>query len=150
MKMIHYNYAKAPYFKDVVNLLQVIINFDKLNLSLFITNSIRIILNYLNIHTNITLSSSLDKDNSLKGKDKILNICKLLNADEYYNAIGGKTLYVKEEFTKNGISLYFLKPNLTPYKQFKNDFVAGLSIIDVMMFNPPENIRKMLDNYELV
>ena len=36
------------------------------------------------------------------------------------------------------------------YPQFKNEFVPNLSIIDVMMFNSPENIRRLLSSYELV
>ena len=35
------------------------------------------------------------------------------------------------------------------YKQFNNDFVPYLSIIDVLMFNDLEKTRKMLLNYEI-
>ena len=50
----------------------------------------------------------------------------------------------------NGIELKFLKSDLVPYKQFANDFVPGLSIIDVLMFNSVEEIKRMLNQYELV
>ncbi|GHV20468.1 hypothetical protein FACS189494_04270 [Spirochaetia bacterium] len=149
-KMVQHNYVKAPYYKEAMELSQQIISYDRSSLSLFITNSIKVINNYLNIETKTILSSSLDKDNSLKGKDKIISICKLLNTTDYYNAIGGQELYDKEEFLTHGISLYFLKTNISPYKQFSNDFVSGLSILDVMMFNSKEDINKMLDNYELI
>ena len=35
------------------------------------------------------------------------------------------------------------------YKQYKNDFVPGLSIIDIMMFNSIEDIDMMLTGFEL-
>jgi hypothetical protein len=86
----------------------------------------------------------------LKGQDKILEICKLLNADTYYNAIGGQELYDKSVFFKENIKLCFLKADILEYPQFKNDFVPGLSIIDVLMFNSQRQIRDMLKSYELV
>ena len=36
------------------------------------------------------------------------------------------------------------------YKQFNNDFVPNLSIIDVLMFNDVSRVREFLDAYELV
>ena len=36
------------------------------------------------------------------------------------------------------------------YKQFNNDFVPNLSIIDVMMFNSQEQCRELLSQYELI
>jgi hypothetical protein len=149
-KMLQANYAKAPYFRPVMKLVDKIIVFDKMCLSSFIINSVINILHYLDIRTDVRISSSLAKDNSLKGKDKVIAICKLLSASDYYNAIGGIELYDREEFYCNGINLSFLKTNISPYKQFKNDFVSALSILDIMMFNPPEKINEMLDNYELI
>ena len=36
------------------------------------------------------------------------------------------------------------------YPQFNNEFVPNLSIIDVMMFNSPEEIKKMLGDYTVI
>jgi hypothetical protein len=96
------------------------------------------------------MSSDIEKDNSLKGQDKILEICKLLNADTYYNAIGGQELYDKSVFEKENIKLCFLKSDIPEYSQYKNAFVPGLSIIDVLMFNNPMQVNKMLIDYILV
>ncbi|GHV23733.1 hypothetical protein AGMMS49959_17770 [Planctomycetales bacterium] len=149
-KTVEYNYSKAPYYESVIHLLDTIIAFPERNLSAFIANSIREVSSYLDIHTEFVLSSSIKKDNSLKGRDKIIDICKLLGASDYYNAIGGQGLYDKSEFITHNIELYFLATNITPYKQFKNDFVAGLSILDVLMFNGKETVRAMLKEFSLV
>jgi hypothetical protein len=53
-------------------------------------------------------------------------------------------------FLQNGIDLKFIKTKNIEYKQFDTDFVPDLSIIDVMMFNSPEEIRKLLNQFELV
>ncbi|MDR2510288.1 MAG: WbqC family protein [Spirochaetaceae bacterium] len=44
--------------------------------------------------------------------------------------------------------LSFLKSRDILYKQFKDLFVPGLSIIDVMMFNSVEEIGMMLQAYD--
>ena len=149
LKTVQMNYARAPYFKDVINLLEKMISFESRLLAEFNANSIREIMRYLDINTEILISSKLSLCTDAKGKDKVIMICEHLGADTYYNAIGGKDLYERDEFRAHGIDLRFLKTNLTPYKQLKNVFVGGLSILDVLMFNSPTEIQQMLDDYEL-
>ena len=76
-------------------------------------------------------------------------LCKSENANIYINAIGGKELYCKEVFANENIELKFIKSKEIVYKQFENTFIPWLSIIDVMMFNSKDEIRKMLNEYEL-
>lgn len=149
-KTIHMAYHKAPYYNDVIALLDKIFSYQSSNLADFIANSIELVCQYLDIQTKIIMSSDIEKDNSLKGQDKILEICKLLNADTYYNAIGGQELYDKSVFEKENIKLCFLKSDIPEYSQYNNDFVPGLSIIDVLMFNNPMQVNKMLIDYTLV
>ena len=149
-KQIEFAYKKAPYYDRIIVLLNKIFDYPNKNLSDFLLNSMRVICEYLNINTTLIKSSDVKKDNTLHAESKILDICKVLKADEYYNAIGGQSLYNKDEFKTSGIDLKFLKPEIMPYKQFKNDFVAGLSMIDVLMFNSVDEINMMLDRYELV
>jgi len=150
LKTIYYSYNKAPYFESVFPIIKNILNYEDKNLSKFIGNSIIKICNYLKIDTEIHYSSALEKDNELKAQDKIIHICKLLNADTYINAIGGQKLYDKKVFNDSHIDLKFIKSNLTPYTQFKNEFIPCLSILDVMMFNSVDEINIILKNHELI
>lgn len=151
IKTLEMNYSKAPFFQSTMGLMEGIFSYPERKLDLFIKNSFEQILSYLGIKTELILSSDIVKDNSLKGKDKVIEICKILQVDTYYNAIGGKELYNKKEFEDNGISLHFLKTDENlQYKQFPNmEFVPNLSIIDVLMFNSVEEVNKMLDDYIL-
>jgi hypothetical protein len=150
INQIKSSYFKSPYFDVVIDLLNDIIYFDDKNLFNFILNSINKINVYLGLNPNIVISSTTDFDNTLKGENKVLSICKKMNASVYYNAIGGKELYSKERFLEEGIELKFIKSNQIVYPQYNNMFVPWLSIVDVMMFNSVEEINVMLDNYELV
>lgn len=148
--IINEAYRKAPNYDIVSHLLENIIQFKDSNLFNYIFHSIVVVNNFLGINTKIIPSSSVSINHSLKGQEKVLAICKNLGASEYYNAIGGQNLYDKNAFKDEGIILQFLKPFLVPYKQYNNDFIEGLSIIDVLMFNSVEETKKMLDNYELI
>lgn len=150
LRTIYMAYHKAPYFKKVNPLIEKILVQQTDNLAEYIVNSIKCIAEYLNIKTAIVISSELSKNNELKGQNKVIDICRVLDATEYYNAIGGIDLYSFEFFKKNGINLSFLKTNDIHYKQFNNEFVPNLSIIDVMMFNPEDKIKTMLDDFTLI
>ena len=149
LKTIKVAYMKAPHYKEIMPIIEKLVktntNIAKLNF-----NSIIEINKYLNIQTEILLSSQIKKDNKLKAQDKVIHINEILGADTYYNAIGGQTLYSKEIFKEKGINLRLLKMNELRYKQFNNEFVPNLSIIDVLMFNKKETIQKYLDNFCLI
>jgi hypothetical protein len=150
LKTITLSYKKAPYFVQVFPIIEKIIALEEKNLAKFITYSLIEICNFLSIETTILISSSIEKNNDLKGQDKIIEICKKNEANSYINAIGGMKLYDKDVFLKCGISLNFIQSNPIFYSQFKNEFIPWLSIIDVMMFNPPEQIRDFLSQYDLI
>lgn len=149
-KLLQFNYVKAPFYKECMELVEKIVSYDTKNLGMFLYNSIKVIADYLEFNTKILLSSEIEKNNKLKGKDKVIHICKLFDADEYYNAIGGQELYDKAEFERNGIKLSFVKTIITPYRQLKNDFVPGLSILDILMFNSKEKVKELLNDFELI
>lgn len=152
---VHHAYAKAPYFHEVMPIIEEVLGCGIESLPEYLQNSFRIVGEYLGITTNLIMSSSLKKDCSLRGQDKIVDICMLLQATEYYNAIGGIELYLPEVFERYGIELSFLKTGDVEYPQYSQNkngygFQPNLSIIDVMMFNSPDTINEMLDNYMMI
>jgi hypothetical protein len=150
LKTLKICYKKAPHYKDVFPIIESIIKLDEKNLARYLELLIRRICEYLSINTDFIISSTITKNKDLRCQDKIIEICKILGADEYLNAIGGEALYSPQDFAAQGIQLKFLNTGEIRYQQFKNEFVPNLSIIDVMMFNEPEKINAMLDDYELV
>jgi len=150
LNVIKASYSKAPYFEESYNLISKCLNNPEVNLFRFIYDSIILINEYLEIKTQMVISSTIDVDHTLKSQDKVLSLCKSQNADVYINSIGGIELYDKETFKQNEIELNFIKSNPIQYKQFNNEFVSWLSIIDVLMFNSKEQIKEYLNNYTLI
>jgi hypothetical protein len=150
LNIIKASYNKAPYFKETFELISKCLNTPEINLFKFIYDSIVLINDHLEIKTPIVISSTIDTNHTLKSQDKVLSLCKAQNADVYINSIGGVELYDKETFKQNNIKLSFIKSNPIKYKQFNNEFIPWLSIIDVLMFNSKEEIKKYLNEYTLV
>ena len=149
-RTIEYSYKRAPFFKDVFPLIEDVLNQKEKNLAKFLEFSIKQVCRYLSIDTQITVSSHIKKNNKLRAHKRIIEICKILDASEYINAIGGQALYSHEDFFAHGIRLKFLKTGGIKYLQFNDEFIPNLSIIDLMMFNPKNVIADMLNDFVLI
>lgn len=143
-------YGHAPYYQTVCPVIEAILLCEEKNMARYLLRSIKIICTYLGIGTELIVSSDLDKDCSLKGQEKIIGICRLLGATDYYNAIGGMELYEPSAFKKYGIRLHFLRTEEFAYRQFGDNFLSNLSIIDVLMFNSRERAKDMLGRFTLI
>lgn len=143
-------YRKAPFFEPTFALFREIMENEESNLFRFVNASVGRIKNHLGIPTPVEVSSALPVDHSLRREHKLWALCRHFGADHYVNAIGGQALYVKPDFEAQGVKLSFLESAAEPYPQFGSEFVANLSILDVLMFNSVENVREMLHQYRLV
>ena len=85
----------------------------------------------LHLPFNVTRSSELRIPPEIKGRDRILEICRRFGATKYINAPGGRTLYDPNDFRRRGIFLSFL-PDYTGNK---------LSILYRLCKEPPQSIR---------
>lgn len=150
LKTFEQSYKKAPNFVSFFPILQEIINYTEGNISTYINNSIQLICNYLNINTLIVPSSQVFHNSELKAQARIIDICKITKANQYINPIGGTELYNKNDFNNSNIQLNFIKTKSIIYKQFTNDFVPFLSIIDLIMFVDKSEIKSYLNEFELV
>ena len=139
-------YIKAPNFSVFFPIIEEILNEENKNLFEFIFNSIIKIKEFLEIKTEIIVSSHLKVNHDLKSQDKVLEICNDLGAKSYYNSIGGENLYFKESFDKVNIDLNFIKVNDIKY----NDFNSHLSIIDIIMHNSRNEINYLLNQFSII
>jgi hypothetical protein len=142
----HYR-KKARYYSEVVQLLNDCFNTSETNIAKFNARCIELVFQYLQVPFRAEISSEMNFNYSNVGDagEWALRICEQLKAGEYVNPPGGMELFDPGKFQNANIKLTFLPPVLTPYDQKRATFEAGLSIIDVLMFNGAENTRKMID-----
>ncbi len=75
-----------------------------------------------------------------------LEISKALNATEYLNPIGGQEIFNEEAFRQSNIALNFSDPAAVRYDVSPFKFVSNLSILDVMCWMSPQQIKNQLDS----
>ena len=150
LRRITESYRKAPQFNIVYPLIESIINVVEENLFGFIYQSLQAVCQFIDIKTEFIVSSTLSIDQQIKSQDKVISICGVLRASQYINPIGGMELYSKEVFQQHKIELNFMQSNTIEYPQFGNEFIAQLSIIDVLMFNSKEQIKQYLQNNYII
>jgi hypothetical protein len=150
LETVRQSYGNAPQFAVVFPLIEEILDHPERNLARFLDFSLRKLCDRLELHPRWVISSNFEKNNSLRGQDKVIVVCNRLGASRYINSPGGSDLYDRSDFRREQIELAFIEPGHTSYLQFSDPFVPNLSIIDVMMFNNVERCRELLRDYTLV
>ena len=125
-KIIFHNYHKCPYYE--FHSYKIIEIFKKKQKYLIDLNMelIEYISNYFEIKRKKIFSSGL-KIKKKKG-DKILEILKLLNANEYITGTGSRNYLDEKIFEKENIKLNFFDK----YLDFKNDEKSPKEILSVL------------------
>lgn len=150
IKQMTHAYKKAPFFGQVFPMIKKVICGQYSDIGKMSTESIKVVLDYLDIKTEIIESSTIYNNQELKGQYRIKDICSKENAKTYINPIGGVEIYDRNLFSNSDIELFFIKTDPIEYQQFEKEHVSFLSIIDVLMFNPKEKIISLLTKYDLV
>lgn len=151
-QLVHYK-SKAPFYHEVIKLITDSFQEEFNSITHQNAHLLKKISNYIGFKFNYEILSEMNL--SLKPAEEpddwSLNICKELKIDHYVNPILGKTFYDVEKFHHEGVKINFLNKELFAYDQKNSDgvFIENLSIIDVLMFNSPEEVMKRLDNFIL-
>ena len=143
----------APHFNQVIDLVEGIFYREYNSIAQLNLISLKSICNYLNLDPSVQFFSKMDLaiENPNAPDEWALNICKAIpGIDEYWNPIGGINLFDKKKYQASSIELRFIEIKLPSYGQRREEvFERGLSIIDVLMFNDPDSVNLMLDDFIL-
>ena len=122
LKTLKHSYGKSPGFEETYSMIDSILSHDSNKICDIACQSIMQVSRRLGIDTEFLYSSDIGCAGAKE--EKIINICKTLGANEYVNAIGGKSFYDKDFFSSHGVKLDFIRSTKT---------FEYMSIIHVMM-----------------
>ncbi|MBK9176768.1 MAG: WbqC family protein [Flavobacteriales bacterium] len=143
-------YGKAPQRSAVMDLLTEVLEKRPPSIAVLAARSIEAVHRYLGLSTVIIPTSSGYGNAGLDRQERLVDLCRRTASSTCIVPAGGSALYSKEEFKEAGLELRYLHAGLEPYDQRgKGAFVPSLSIIDVLMWNPPEAVVGMLGSYTL-
>lgn len=139
---ILHNYKKAPCFEQYKQELEALYKDESLDyLSQINRKWIEKICFWLNINTPIQWSSEFE----LKGDktEKLLNICKELEASHYISGPAAKAYMDTQLFEEAGIEIIWMDYSGYPtYSQLHGEFEHGVSILDLLL-----NVGEEAKNY---
>jgi hypothetical protein len=143
-KLSHYR-KRAPHFDAVLDIVnQAFESAADDSLTTLNVSALTAVCNYLDIPFRHRLCSDLGLNfpEYMGPGDWAPFIARALGATGYINPIGGSELFRSADFTDHGIDLWFARFGDFNYPTPGYNFVPGLSILDVLMWNPPEQVRE--------
>jgi len=148
-RQLEFYRSDAPYYGQVIAFLEECLcdpqdNLARLNIGLF-----RGTCRLLGIETPIHVFSEMNLAiGPARGPEELaLSLSRAVAADEYMNPPGGAGLYHHERFAQEGIKLTIQSFTNMTYDCGRHSFEPALSILDVLMWNSPEQIKHYLDTW---
>ena len=147
-KLSHYK-KRAPYFEMVNALINEV--FDSATDDSLVHLNVRgldAVCRYLDIPFNYRVCSELNLPlpEKLRPGGWALEICSLLGATDYVNPASGQDLFDLAEFSRREISLHSAQVKEFVYVVAPYQFEPNLSILDVLMWNPPVVVAAAVRN----
>jgi hypothetical protein len=151
----HYK-KRARFFKETRELVAAALEFDTdslvdLNVHCLATVcwALRISFDEQRLDRNALNFQKLT-DSIQKPGDWALQLSVQRQAKTYLNPPTGQEIFDAAKFQQNGVELGFVRNRLAEYDQKNSQFVAGLSIIDSLMFNGIDRTRELITDYEVI
>lgn len=143
---------RAPYYLETEAFIGQILNTDYKGLADLNIRTTQKIAKYIDV--NPKMAKYTDYDFKFDPKPGIgdwgREVAIKVEAKEYINSPGGESFIYPKLFCAHNIRLGFIQPNLKPYKQGMFDFISGLSILDVLLFNGKEKTRELVKDYSVI
>jgi hypothetical protein len=149
-QLVHYK-KRAPHYEQAIEIVTEALAIETNSITKLNSYGLRVVCDFLGIDTPIEVFTEMDLEiEPVEAADEwALTISKAMGASEYINPPSGRDIFDPEKYNREGIVLKFLTNNLTPYNQRRPEFMAGLSIVDVLMFNDQQAAKALVDDYTL-
>jgi hypothetical protein len=142
-------YRRAPHYAEVMPLIEGVLADASGPIGDLAFASLEAVFRFLGLAPEMVRTTRLYGNDSLRGQDRILDICAREGATTYVNPPGGKGLYSGRDFAARGVELRFLRPLEHEYDQGGGPFQPWLSILDALMFVGRDGTLELLERYEL-
>lgn len=145
-KLAHYR-RHAPHYEAVVSLVEASFNGRASDTLVALDSSaLCAVCGYLGIPFDYEICSEMELDLSRveHAGQWALRIAEQLGASEYVNPLGGRELFRPEEFERAGVRLSFFDMPPMTYEPTPYQFIPSLSVLDVLMWNDPADVRAFI------
>lgn len=135
------NYKKTPYFDEYIEFFEDVYSNEWELLSELNIYVIEKLCSILNLKTKRVLTSSLTL--SEDPTDRLIDICRALNADTYLSGKDGAKYMDLGRFEEKGIDVLFQDFQHPVYPQLYGAFESCLSIVDMLFNCGPDSMMRI-------
>lgn len=139
-------YSKTDYFNEYFPLFESVFSrkyqfLNDINYDLF-----KLVMDLLKIETKIVRSVELLKKEYVDPNDRLLAMCNALEATHYIAGKGSRNYMDEALYLKNDINILWQEfpSNAISYNQINKEFIAGLSILDVLFNVGGQKTRELI------
>lgn len=151
LRQLHHYKKYAPYYTQTIKFVEDCLSTEETLLSKINTEILKKCCQRLSIPFVYSVFSEMDLSlGPVEGPgDWALRISEAMGAVVYVNPPGGRDLFDPEQFARSGIRLVIREFPAFEYACRHYAFEQNLSIVDVFMWNTPEQIRGYLEGIRL-
>lgn len=129
------NYARCPYYRQVLELLGPMYEDPGDYLAPFNMRLIRAIANYLGLKPRFCLESEIPETGT--STQRLIDLVRFCGGSTYVSGLGGTNYQDPAIFHANGIELDVRRYRPVEYRQIHGEFVPGLSVLDALFHLGP-------------
>jgi hypothetical protein len=139
-------YQNAPFFEEMILIVEELYSQDWKLLDDLSLASLVIISRYYSLldTKNITHIGSLEIDG--KSSERVLETCKVFNADTYITGHGASSYLDHEIFERESIRVEYMSYVKKPYPQLNGEFTPYVSILDLIANMGKDGINCLCSN----
>ena len=133
------SYARAPYFAQMMPTFEALLEQEWHRLIDVNVACFDAINHLLGLKREVRFSSELGIEGH--GAERLVAICKKLNADCFYEGAAGRDYIDDNLFTSAGIAIEYQNYEHPVYPQLHGDFIPYLSVVDLLFNCGPKSLE---------
>jgi hypothetical protein len=130
VKLLTSLYSEAPYFRDMMNIVEEIYSHRDCNVAVLNARGIERVSRYFEIECTFRTSSEM----SIPGRssERLLGMVQRLNGSTYITGHGARSYLDHELFERNGVNVEYIEYQRVPYTQLYGEFTPFVSVLDLI------------------
>jgi hypothetical protein len=143
LNIIKESYRSSNYFDEVYDNIEELLMCEYEYFSDYSINIIKFLISKFNIDTELHIDTDFNQDFGVSNQRNI-SLCKKVGGDIYLSGSGAKVYNDNKLYSENSLDLIYQDYVAPTYVQMSNEFISGLSIIDVLFNCGFEGAEKLL------
>jgi hypothetical protein len=142
-RSLEVTYGQAAHYRSEAERLEVIYGREWNDLLSLNVRTVRHLARRFGIETPILLGSEFENVSESHADERLISLCRLLEADTYLAGAGGRGYMDLSRWRRAGIRVLFQDFHHPVYPQLHGPFVPGLSAVDLLLHCGPEGFSRV-------